>query len=451
MEAKNATLAVRPVATSPTPRGHTRSRSPAETRNAEGDNPRVSPRTRRITPESKGSVTVKDVHKNRNSRVDPSAATAKEAASLNTQALVHPQRRGKRREEACKRGEDACIASGKYGRRSTATPTATVPSVVYPARKQLAPRKSEIPGRVMAISYPRGVSRVTFTPSNAHVKTPPTTVPASVPARETIPPTGTGPIQEETNFCMEDLEEEDKGGAASSAPTHVTGTVTGDGRWPEAQQDRSTSSEKKSGASETSPPSPSQDCAVPPQSPSPRHCRQPACTFPETMAPPASDHHPTVGMSNTTEVTLADLGGAAPEDGVVGLGSAGGPERLATDTETREGADSASAKGVPPPLTQTASSTGRFSGDDDKPGAEKSTLLGGNIEEAKSDAGHGVEATSEHPGLEEGGGEPDAAAFRPRLVEGVPVLKYGGRGKPKAKMLWVTPDLSEIFYTQAGR
>ncbi|CAN0533361.1 unnamed protein product, partial [Ectocarpus sp. 8 AP-2014] len=117
----------------------------------------------------------------------------------------------------------------------------------------------------------------------------------------------------------------------------------------------------------------------------------------------------------------------------------------------REGADNASAEGVPPPpLAQTAP-TGRLSGDDDEPGIENSTPHGGKIEEAKSEAGHGIEATSEQPGLEEGRRDPDAAAFRPRLVEGVPVLKYGGRGKPKAKMLWVTPDLSEIFYTQAGR
>ncbi|CAM9304225.1 unnamed protein product [Ectocarpus sp. 4 AP-2014] len=450
MEAKNATLAVRSVPTSPTPRGHTRSRSPAGTGNAQGDNQRVSPRTRRMTPESKGSVRVKELHKSRSSSVDPSSARAKEATSLNTQALAHPQKRGKR-------GAEASISPGKNGRGSNAPPAAAVPSVVYPARKQLAPRKYEIPGRVMAMSYPRGVNRVTFTPSNTHVTTPPATVPASLPARETVRPVG--PIPEEANCCMEEVEEEEEEeeeeekeeeeeGEVCSAPTEVAGTVTDDGRRPEAQLDRS--GEEKSGASERSPPSPSQDCAVPPQSPSPRHCRQPACTFSETAAPPASDHHSTVGMSNATEVTLADLEGAAPEDGVVGLGSAGGTERLTTDAETQEGADNGSAKGVPPPLAQTAS-TGGFSGDDDEPGEEKSTPHGGKIEEAKSEAGHGVEATSEQPGLDEGRRDPDAAAFRPRLVEGVPVFKYGGRGKPKAKMLWVTPDLSEIFYTQAGR
>ncbi|CBJ31255.1 expressed unknown protein [Ectocarpus siliculosus] len=445
MEAKNATLAVKSLPTSPTPRGHTRSRSPAETGNAEGDNQRVSPRTRRMTPESKGCVRVKELRKSRNSRVDPSPARAKEATSLNTQALAHPQKRGKR-------GEEAGIPPGKNGRRSNAPPAAAVPSVVYPARKQLAPRKSEIPGRVMAMSYPRGVNRVTFMPSNTHVTTPPARVPASVPARETVRPVG--PILEEGNCCMEEVEEEveeeeDGGGEVCSAPTEVAGTVTDDGRRPEAQLDQS--GEEKSGAPETSPPSPGQDCAVPPQSPSPRHCRQPACTFSETAAPPASDPRPTVGMSNTTEVALADLGGAAPEDGVVGLGSAGGTERLTTDAETREGADNASAEGVPPPPLAQIASTGRFSGDDDEPGEEKSTPHGGKIEEAKSEAGHGIEATPEQPGLEEGRRDPDAAAFRPRLVEGVPVLKYGGRGKPKAKMLWVTPDLSEIFYTQAGR
>lgn len=54
---------------------------------------------------------------------------------------------------------------------------------------------------------------------------------------------------------------------------------------------------------------------------------------------------------------------------------------------------------------------------------------------------------------EEVGAESETpATFRSRLVEGVPVLKHaGGRGKPKAKVLWVTPDLSEIYYTQAGR
>ncbi|CAN0420568.1 unnamed protein product [Ectocarpus sp. 12 AP-2014] len=444
MEAKNATLAVRSVPTSPTPRGHARSPSPVETGNAEGDNQRVSPRTRRMTPESKSSVRVKELHKSRNSSVDPSSARAKEATSLNTQARAHPQKRGKR-------GEEACIPPRKNGRRSNAPPAAAVPSVVYPARKQLAPRKSEIPGRVMAMSYPRGVNRVTFTPSNTHVTTPPATVPARVLPREAVRPGG--PIPEEANCCIEEVEEEeeeeeDGGGEVCSAPTEAAGTVTDDGRRPEAQLDGS--GEENSGASECSPPSPSQDCAVPPQSPSPRHCRQPACTFSETAAPPASDHRPIVRMSNTTEVTLADLQGAAPEDWVVELGSAGGPERLTTDVETEEGAENASAEGVPPPLAQTAS-TGRFSRDDDEAGEEKSTPHGGKIEEAKSEAGHGVEATFEQPGLDERRRNPDAAAFRPRLVGGVPVLKYGGRGKPKAKMLWVTPDLSEIFYTQAGR
>lgn len=37
------------------------------------------------------------------------------------------------------------------------------------------------------------------------------------------------------------------------------------------------------------------------------------------------------------------------------------------------------------------------------------------------------------------------------LVDGVRVLKHSGRGKPKMKVLWVTPDLSEIFYTKIGR
>ena len=56
------------------------------------------------------------------------------------------------------------------------------------------------------------------------------------------------------------------------------------------------------------------------------------------------------------------------------------------------------------------------------------------------------------PTLDEIGKESETTAFRSRLVDGVPVMKYGGgKGKPKPKVLWVTPDLSEIFYTQAGR
>lgn len=42
-------------------------------------------------------------------------------------------------------------------------------------------------------------------------------------------------------------------------------------------------------------------------------------------------------------------------------------------------------------------------------------------------------------------------AFVPRLLDGIPVLKHSGRGKPKGKTLWVTPDLSEIYYTSVGR
>lgn len=42
-------------------------------------------------------------------------------------------------------------------------------------------------------------------------------------------------------------------------------------------------------------------------------------------------------------------------------------------------------------------------------------------------------------------------AFVPRLLEGIPVLKHSVKGKPKEKTLWVTPDLSEIYYTAVGR
>lgn len=41
--------------------------------------------------------------------------------------------------------------------------------------------------------------------------------------------------------------------------------------------------------------------------------------------------------------------------------------------------------------------------------------------------------------------------FAPRLLEGITVLKHSLKGKPKEKTLWVTPDLSEIYYTSVGR
>lgn len=41
---------------------------------------------------------------------------------------------------------------------------------------------------------------------------------------------------------------------------------------------------------------------------------------------------------------------------------------------------------------------------------------------------------------------------KPRLLSGVPVLKRGsGRGNAKGKVLWVSPDFSEVFYTAIGR
>lgn len=78
--------------------------------------------------------------------------------------------------------------------------------------------------------------------------------------------------------------------------------------------------------------------------------------------------------------------------------------------------------------------------------------VGGVEHEAKLGLEVDVES-SVPPRLDEVGAGSETPVFRSRLVDGVPVLKYGGgRGKtPKPKVLWVTPDLSEIFYTQMGR
>lgn len=45
-----------------------------------------------------------------------------------------------------------------------------------------------------------------------------------------------------------------------------------------------------------------------------------------------------------------------------------------------------------------------------------------------------------------------SGASETRLLSGVSVLKHsGGWGEAKAKVLWVSPDLSEVFYTNKGR
>ncbi|CAN0287016.1 unnamed protein product [Pylaiella littoralis] len=79
-------------------------------------------------------------------------------------------------------------ARDSSGLRSPATSAAAALPVARPARKQLAPRSSEIPGRVMTVSYPRCGGRATFTPMPAPVAASPTAAPTTVTAGDSKRP-----------------------------------------------------------------------------------------------------------------------------------------------------------------------------------------------------------------------------------------------------------------------
>lgn len=425
LEAKNATLAIKTATSASAHHDGIRSRQgSAEARKPADESRTAVLPTRRACSEDE--VGVKEDERLRESR--PSSVDRQTAGVVDTQ-------------ENCVCGVATLNPRAKSFRHSGNTTNASIASVARSARKQLTPQASEIPGRVTTISYPRCGNRATFTPMVASKITP-----AMGKASDSIRSLKEAGIQREDETT------------ASPVTAQAAGKVPNDlGRLAR----RSKSEDKQVGlcGAQSSPlQQPSQNTTVE-HSPSPQDARQLPCTPSDKALP---NDHPT-SSTDTMSDPQRNVGtsvGDAEDIGGEGGGGRGG-SGAATQTKGRENAEPRESSdglvdggriAVTPGPSRSPVPAGNGDSDCPKPSPSNREEVGG-VERG------GLEVDAESrvpvpPRLEEVGreAEPETPVLRSRLVDGVPVLKYGGgRGKPKPKVLWVTPDLSEIFYTQAGR
>lgn len=307
-------------------------------------------------------------------------------------------------------------------RDSKTTRTAATPAIAVSVpltRKKLTPPAAVVPGRVSVISFPRCGSRVTLaTPA------------AKNPLKQAD---GDGEIAEEADSVASDL-------ATRNQDRSPTGT---------AQY-----SESEHTASYTALSRRRNDHRTVGLTPAPPLPRRPSVEPAACVSPKAT---PTTNDVSSTSVGVADVDLALEHgdpDVVANEGRDGGSTGLVRRTKGQERGNSGIAGwgGTPARSTDNvfrSNGQGEGGGDGGEQGgrgANAAPLAG--IEDFPREHG-GVNAEFVVPaGQEEG---EVSSVFISRLVEGVPVLKHGGRGKPKPKLLWATPDLSEIFYTNVGR
>lgn len=323
--------------------------------------------------------------------------------------------------------------------KRTATTNASVASIPRPARKQLTPQASQVPGRVTTISYPRGGNRATFTP---------------LAATKTAAAMGdTADNSTRSRIESDAQREEEKTG--SPGLDEVTGQERSDlGRLAT----RNESEDKRLGLCRDRP-SPSQQQPSQQQPSRFTNPTQPPCPVSEEAL--LNDH-----ATSSTVVEMSDpnnmLGTAVGDADGIGAGGGGGREDDAStraesrkSAECRESPNGLVGGGCP---TAVAPTRPPATAGNNEQGFVKSLTNSGEVEGVECGGAKGglevdVDSSPVPPRLDQAGAESETPGFRSRLVNGVPVFKYGGggRGKPKPKVLWVTPDLSEIFYTQAGR
>lgn len=325
---------------------------------------------------------------------------------------------------------------------------ATVPSSVRPARKQLAPQAAVVPGRVATISYPRGGTRATFTPSAAATAIGPGTAGAGA-GDSTLPTEAASTTPRKGDGCRAG-----KKSGSSGAPQAVAGGAREDGGRSEAPRGI-VEEQAGSGGPRPSPRQqrrPSQDRVAESGSSPQGACRQPGRSTSRVALLPNDKPTTSAACSGAAKTLAAEetdvFGGKGGGGGGDGTGSTAG-RGINEGRSCRVGEPEAEGECAADPARSAAPAATSVEGSPCRmpppSAAEKEP------QEVESGAEQGLRVDIESPRPDEMGAESEPAVFRSRLVEGVPVLKYGGRGKPKAKVLWVTPDLSEIFYTQAGR
>lgn len=325
-----------------------------------------------------------------------------------------------------------------FGQSST-TADSPAASSARPARKQLTPQASETPGRVTTISYPRGGTRATFTPLSA-----PETAPAMGKVSDSMTPLREADAQimdERTAspvFAQKGKVPNDLGSRARRNEYDDKESATYEVQLrPWQQPSRKTTLDRRHSTEDS---------------------RQSSCPPSEEVFPNGYPTTPTVRMPDadvTVETTVGnakdiggDGGGERGDDGLVHSKGRESAESLNSSTGLE---DQGRGTGAPDPSPACPPAKAA----NDEPDCRKPLPNSGQVEglEHEVKPGLGVDFGSPvPPRLDEMGTESETPVFRSRLVDGVPVLKYGGgRGKPKRKVLWVTSDLSEIFYTQTGR
>lgn len=319
-----------------------------------------------------------------------------------------------------------------------------VAAIVRPSRRQLNPQFAVIPGRVTSISYPRCGSRVTIErpvekkPLNKYAKKEPGGDMEAVGKRAS----GVAEKAHADTEKVEPLDVTEKAYDDAGKLEAESGCGGLAGTCPTPPLPRRLGGEQAAGLT-PAPPLPSRPANLSAE-----------FTFTKT-APLLSDGSVrTVVCTPDAKLRVADKFVNSLEDTlrlgeVVESASAaeetkfGGKEGISGSTEGGGHTNGGSA-------VESAATTPRLAPNDLRIGEEgrhqapPNACVGEGKGEAHSfEIGLPMQATKSE--------DPLSDLFASRLVDGVPVLKYGGKGKPKPKVLWVTPDLSELFYTRVGR
>ena len=390
--------------------------------------------------------------------------TAEEIASSACVTLRGCEFEGQSYEGGGEKSNDACTAEVTRGMGtkcvipSAAAAAPNVASIARPTRRQLNPQFAVIPGRVTAISYPRCGSRVTIErpvekkPLNENKGKEPG---GGMEAADKRASDVTPKVHDDT----EQVEALDVAGKAYDDAGKMKALDDTEKAYDDAGK-----LDAQRGCDEQAAPCPEPPLArrlgdgrVVGLTPAPPFPRRPSnlpadCTFSKT-APLLSDGSVcTATCTPDAKLRVDDTLMDSLED----KRRLGDVESASVAEETRFGGTggiSGSTEGggqTNGGVEVGSAATPRLGINDHRNGEEerRDAPPSASVREDKGEA-HSVEARLPAQSTKNEG--PMSDMFASRLVDGVPVLKYGGQGKPKPKVLWVTPDLSELFYTRVGR
>lgn len=394
-------------------------------------------------------------------------STAEEVASSASVTLRGCEFEGQSYEEGGEKVNFSCLAevsqSPKCATSTAATAAAgaapSVATVARPTRRQLNPQFAVIPGRVTAISYPRCGSRVT-------IERPVEKKPLSED-RSKEPGGGMEAVDSRVEDVMEQAHDVDA--EQKEAPDGTEKAYNDTERMnaldiTKKAPDDDGKLEVQSGcggqaSSRPEPPLPRRlgDERVVGLTPAPPFPSRPSnlpveCAMSKT-APLLSDGSVCTAICTPdAKLRFGDklinnlgdnfrLGDVEPTRAAkeMRFGGKGGGSR---STEGRGRTDGGIA--VESASTPRLGINDRRNGDEERNETSPSALVA-------EDKGETHSFKTGLPAQSRKNEDPLSNMFASRLVDGVPVLKYGGKGKPKPKVLWVTPDLSELFYTRVGR